>query len=107
MHPLFSAFGILGITSLLVFGIIGTVNLSVSGPRTWRGRFAAWRIRSAYRTRVVRRALQIQTEHPEIEFECDNWPKYKALCGYDCAVSRAHRELAHEREQADQLLRSV
>lgn len=96
MHPLFGA-----------FGIIGTVNLSVSGPHTWRGRFTAWRIRRGYEGQVVRRALQIQTEHPEIAFECEHWPKYKSLCGYDCAVSRAHRELASERAQADQLLRTL
>jgi hypothetical protein len=93
---------------LRIFGslavILFSIRVTLHGMPVMRGRYRAWRIRQSYQATLVDRALLIQAEHPEIPYQCVNWPKWTILCGQCCAVSRAHFELRDERDRASKLL---
>lgn len=73
----------------LVLLIVSATHVQVHGLPVFRGRWRAWKLERQWRSAVADRAIELMQDNPTLPFQCENWPKWPALCGRCCAVSQA------------------
>lgn len=103
--------GILVVFFLVLFAMT-FVEMVVHGteritPGMWWPKYKAYRIRAAYQRKLMDRALTIQAEHPDIQFQCNYYPGYPSLCRECCAVSRASKQMQQEQESINRVLKEA
>lgn len=93
----------------IVAGLVVGVQWSVTGRPNWTRKYwwHSLKIRREYERKVGARALQIMTDNPELDYKCEDYPRYKALCGGRCAWSQAAEQVQKENDAINAVIRAT
>lgn len=94
---------------LLLAAMHISIDWSVKGRPNWTRRhwWQSEKIRREYERKVADRALQIMMDNPELEYKCEDFPRYKALCGQRCAWSQADAQIRQEQASINAVIRAT